>query len=110
MHTKSNGFTPVKRPFAAQLHAMHKKSAMKIAVSDYPLDLKNLLASENIHSCSLNLKEPLQPPNLKATVGDEYKHLKYAPPFHPGVGALGSVSMSPLSDHDIALLVLHLVD
>lgn len=61
-------------------------------------------------SAITNLKEPLQPPNLKTAVGDEYKNLKYAPPFHPTVSALSSVSMSPLSDDDIALLIFHLVD
>ena len=61
-------------------------------------------------SAITNLKEPLQPPNLKPSVGDEYKNLKYAPPFHPTVGTLGSVSMSSLSDDYVALLVFHLVD
>jgi len=89
---------------------MQEKAAMKMAISDYSLHLKNLLANVVSMAAITNLKEPLQPPNLKATVGNEYKHLKYAPPFHPTVGALSSVSMSPLSDDDIALLVLHLVD
>lgn len=59
---------------------------------------------------ALDLEEPLQPPNLEAAVGYQYKKLEDAPPFDSAICALGRVSMRPFSHYDVPLFVLDLID
>lgn len=64
------------------------------------------LESKSNHS--LDLKEPLQPPNLKDTLPKQHKQLKDAPPLHPRIRALRRIPMRPLPHNDVPLLILNL--
>ena len=55
-----------------------------------------------------DLKESLQPPDLKDTFADKHNQLKDAPPFDPCVGALGCISVSSFPYDNVTLLILHL--
>lgn len=57
---------------------------------------------------STYLEEPLQPPHLKSAVRAEDEDLEDAPPLDAGVGALGGVPVCPLTDDNVALLILDL--
>lgn len=55
------------------------------------------------------LKEALQPPNLETALSDKDGHLEDAPPLDSCVCALRGVSVSSLSNDNVSLLVLDLV-
>lgn len=59
---------------------------------------------------ALNLEESLQPPDLKAAIANQDKHLENTPPLDPPIRTFSRVSMRPFSHNDIALLILDLVD
>lgn len=54
------------------------------------------------------LKETLQPPDLKDTLGNKDSHLEYRPPLNTLVRRLGGVSVDTLTENDVGLLVLDL--
>lgn len=55
-----------------------------------------------------HLKEPFQPPHLKYAHSYQDTQLKDTPPLDPRVRALRSVSVRPLPEHNVCLLVLDL--
>ena len=57
---------------------------------------------------STYLKEPLQPPNLKDAFPKQHTQLKDTPPLDPPVRALGRISMRPLPNNNVRLLILDL--
>lgn len=59
-------------------------------------------------SISTHLEEPLQPPHLEPAVRAENENLEDAPPLDAGIGAFGGVPVCPLTDNNVALLVLDL--
>ncbi len=54
------------------------------------------------------LEEPLQPPNLEDAFRQQNEQLEYAPPLDPCIGAFCGISVRPLTDHDVGLLILDL--
>lgn len=57
---------------------------------------------------STYLEEALQPPNLEHALSDQNAELEDTPPLDPRIGALGCVSVRPLPNNNVALLVLNL--
>jgi hypothetical protein len=66
------------------------------------------LLEVSMMSISTHLEEPLQPPHLESAVCAEDENLEDAPPLDAGIGALGGVPVCPLTDNNVALLVLDL--
>ena len=56
------------------------------------------------------LKEPFQPPDLKDAFAQQHTQLKDTPPLDPPICALGRISMCPLPDHNVGLLILDLTE
>jgi len=54
------------------------------------------------------LEKPLDPPYLENTLAQKDQNLEDAPPLDSSVGALSGITMGPLADNNIALLVFDL--
>ena len=87
-----------------------------LSLLDYMLDLSPQSAAQpprnhkSLPKQRLYLEEPLQPPNLKDPLTNQNAQLEDTPPLDPRIRALRRVSVRPLSDHDIPLFVLDLVE
>lgn len=57
----------------------------------------------------LNLKEPLQPPNLKHSLRDQDPQLEDTPPLDPRIRTLRRIPMHALPHHNVTLLIFHLI-
>ena len=57
---------------------------------------------------SAYLKESLQPPNLENTLANKHRKLEDTPPLNTSIRALGCVSVYPLANDNVRLLILDL--